>query len=267
MNMKTMKLFFLLSILLGFTGCELIFNEEDIEAVVGSRIAYYWIVADADTYVECVKAGGGCTAIEADYTGRPLVTSHNALGVKRSYFNFPLPNFPAGTIVEEAYVEMFHSGSNEDGKTDDIAIDVSRIRTSWVADAVHYNNQPVLPGGGGEFLLKLESRDWSGTNNIASAMNQEIQNPNDFHGFVAFIARNEPGYEKGFYSNNDILTAADQMGRGPRLLLKVELPQGVSTQDVNFPNQHSDGNGSTIFGVQVRQSNDWPIEWNVTAHS
>ena len=263
--MKTFKLFFIATILIGFNSCDLILDEADIEEVIGNRIAYYWIMADADTYVECVKAGGACVPVEANYAGRPLVTSHNALGIKRSYVDFPLPDFPQGTTVEEAYVELFHSGTNEDGKTDNISIDVTRVRTPWIADDVHYENQPVRTGGGGEFQIKLKSNNWSGTSDIAFAMNQEISNPSDFHGFVAFISRPEPGYEKGFYSNNDNSVIQDGLGQAPRLLLKVELPEGVSVNDIGFPERHTDANGSQVFGSRVRQTTDWPSDWQVAA--
>ena len=263
--MKNIKLFFFVSILFSLNACEMILDEADIEEVVGNRIAYYWIMADADTYVECVKAGGACVPVEANYAGRPLVTSHNALGIKRSYIDFPIPNFPAGTRIEEAYVELFHSGTNEDGKTDNISIDITRVRTPWVADEVHYENQPVQTGVGGEFQIKLRSNDWSGSNNMAFAMNQEIENPANFHGFVAFISRPEPGYEKGHYSNNDNSVIQDGLGRAPRLLLKVELPEGVSVNDIGFPERHTDANGSQIFGSRVRQTVNWPADWDIAA--
>ncbi len=265
--MKTLKLFLLAPIIFCFASCELLLQEADIEVIAGSRTAYYWILADADTYVECVKAGGACVPIEANYAGRPLVTAHSVLGVKRSYIDFPLPDFPIGTTVQEAYVELFHSGTNEDGKSDDIFIDVTRVPTPWVADDVHYNNQPVQTGSGREFQLKLKSNNWSGSNDMGFAMNQEIQNPGNFHGFVAFISRPEPGYEKGYYSNNDNSVIQDGLGRAPRLLLKVELPEGVSVNEIGFSERHNDANGGRIFGSRVRQGEDWPTEWEVAAYA
>lgn len=263
--MKTLNYLFLFLLIPILTSCDLL-EEFDIEEVAGSRVAYYWIMADADTYVECVNAGGGCVPIEANYAGRPLVTATSVLGVKRSYLDFPLPDFPDGTTVQEAYVELYHSGTNEDGKSDDIFIDMTRVRTPWNANDIHYANQPVRTGNGGEFQLDLESNAWSGSSDIGFLMNQEIQNPTSFHGFVASIRGFEPGYEKGYYSNNDNSVINDGLGRAPRLLLKVELPSGVSVNEISFSERHDDVNGSRIFGTQVRQTANWPSDWQVAAY-
>ncbi len=258
--MKTSKVLLPLIIMLSFCSCEII---DEIESSSTIRTAYYWIIADADTYVECVKAGGICVPVEANYAGRPLVTAHNALGVKRSFVNFPLPDFPKGTVVDEAYFEMFHSGTREDGKTDDIFIDVNTIDEPWIADDVHYNNQPIQPGLTGLFQIKLKSAAWSGSSNIATLMNDRINAPEQFHGFVAFIQRPEPGYEKGYYSNNDDSVFNDGLGRAPRILLKVTLPEGANANDIGFNDQHTDINGSRIFGSSARQVQDWPADWEV----
>jgi hypothetical protein len=258
--MKTLKLSCFAFTFLCFFSCDI------LTTLPENRTAYYWIIADADTYVECVKAGGACVPVEANYSGRSLVTAHGAHGVKRSYIDFPLPDFPQGTVVEEAYVELFHSGTNEDGKRDDIFIDVSRVREPWVADNVHYSNQPVQTGITGEFQIRLESNAWSGSSDIGFLMNQEIKNASNFHGFVAFIGRPEPAYEKGYYSNNDQSVIRDGMGKAPRLLLKVELPEGVNVNEIGFSERHSDTNGGRIFGSRVRQTEDWPSEWEVAVN-
>ena len=94
-------------------------------------------------------------------------------------------------------------------------------------------------------------------------MNEEIQSPESFHGFVAHIKSFEPGYEKGYYSNNDNSVFEDGQGRAPRLLLKVELPEGVNAQDIGFSERHTDINGSRIFGFRVHQGQDWPQDWDL----
>jgi len=248
--------------LLFVASCDLI--ETVTVADSASGTVYYWISSDADSYVECISSVGPCQSFDVDRSGSDgLVAAHNAFGVKRTYVNFPTPEFPAGTKIEEAYFELYHSGKNEDGKTDNISLDVTRVRQSWNAGQLRYANQPVQTGSGGEFQLRLESQTWSGTQNISFAMQQDLVGNSGFQGFVAFISGFEPGYEKGFYSGNHSSRTLSDLGFAPRLLLKVTLPAGSTTNDVNFQTVHPDGSGGSFLGFQFRTGNDWPAAWDL----
>jgi hypothetical protein len=246
--MKTILLFSL--ILLGslFTGCDIIEDVIDIENGTGAGTLYYWITTDADTYVECTFSGGGCSGGDFDHSGYDFITVANSqLSLKRAYVNFPGVQFPQGTVIEEAYFELYHSGKNEDGKTDDLQLDVNRVRTAWNAGTITYFNQPIQPGHGGEFQLKLESQNWSGTNNMAGAMQQDLGSPN-FQGFLITYHNAVPGIEKGFHSGNHRSRTLNDLGLAPRLLLKVTLPSGFDSDDVLIGPGHGDGSGGNYIG-------------------
>lgn len=248
---------------ISLSSCDL---AEDILSIneTASGTVYLWISSDADTYVECVNIGGACTSSMVDHSGHDFITAGNSVNaIQRSYVNFPKPTFPAGTIIHEAYFELFHSGKNEDGKRDDILVDVHKVRTAWNAGQLTFTNQPIPTGGGGEFHIKLESQAWSGTENIAFDTEKEFGPSGNFNGFLAFISNHEPGYTKGFYSGNHKSRTLSDLGFAPRLLLKVTLPDGVTTDDVTFDSLHTDGSSGGFFGFRFRQANNWPSEWKV----
>ena len=119
--MKNLLFIFITISLVSLSSCDIF--EQSIQTAGESGTVYFWLASDADTYVELV---GGTTPTQANNSGHDfLAVQHSVLGVKRTYVNFPLPSFPEGTEINEVYFEMFHSGQNEDGKTDDINIDVT----------------------------------------------------------------------------------------------------------------------------------------------
>lgn len=255
--MKTRSILLVLFTCLLLSACELI----EIAAPDGS--VYFWITTDADTYVECSFAGGGCNGADFDHSGYDFVTvANSALSIKRSYVNFPKITFPAGTVIEEAYFEMYHSGKNEDGKSDEIQLDVNRVYTPWNAGSISYTNQPIQPGNGGAFQMKLKSQDWSGTSNIATLMQEAIP-ANQFEGFLVSLQSPNPGYEKGFYSGNHRSRTLSDLGLAPRLLMKVNLPDGSDASDVVIGPGHGDGSGGNYVGFRFRSGTNWPSDWNV----
>jgi hypothetical protein len=244
-------------------SCEIVDDVVNVNQTAEGTV-YYWITSDADTYVECVSIGGACNGSEIDHSGYDFITvGHNVNAIQRSYVNFPRPGFPPGTVIEEAYFELFHSGKNEDGKSDDILMDVHKVRSGWNAGQLTYTNQPIPVGGGGEFRMKLESQDWSGTENIGFDPEKEFGPAGIFEGFLVFISNYEPGYVKGFYSGNHKSRTLTDLGLAPRLLLKVTLPSGTSTNDVTFDAVHADGKGGGYFGFRFRQGLDWPADWKL----
>lgn len=250
---------------LAFGSCEVIepiLNPDN--PVSASGTVYYWISSDADTYVECIGVVGPCQSFDVDRSGSDgLVVARTSSGVKRTYVNFPRPVFPPGTQIEEAYFELYHSGKNEDGKTDNIQLNVTRVRSPWNAGTLRYDNQPVRVESGSEFGMRLESQAWSGTQNISFAMQQDLMSSNAFEGFVVFLSQFEPGYEKGFHAGNHASRRLGDLGFAPRLLLKVQLPDGMTSDDVDFPSLHTDGTAGSFFGIEFRNGNDWPADWDI----
>ena len=260
--MKSCTLLLAMLTTLALGSCELIDIAQDPDRASGT--VYYWISTDADTYVECIGVVGPCQSFDVDRSGSDgLVVAHTASVIKRTYVNFPKPAFPPGTKIEEAYFELYHSGKNEDGKTDNIQLSVTRVRNAWSAGQLRYVNQPVPVESGGEFRMRLESQAWSGTQNIGFDMNQDLIDGSTLEGFVVFISPFEPGYEKGFYSGNHTSRTLGDLGFAPRLLLKVTLPEGMSTDDVTFPGLHTDGSAGSFFGIEFRNSSNWPADWDI----
>lgn len=259
--MNKLSYFFFLAFAFSFASCDLV---ETISTST-SNTYYLWLSADADTYVECfVGPGGGCAGGDINHAGSQQLVSAAVGGTrKRIYVNFPKPSFPQGTVIEEAYFELYHSGKNEDGKSDNISLNVTRVPITWTASEVTYNDQPLEPGNFGEFYLKLESQAWSGSDNIAYAMSQAYLESQPFEGFAVDIPRPEPGYEKGFYSSNHPSNSLGDPGFAPRMLMKVTLPEGAVVSDIQLRDFNSDSAGSQIFSFLFRNGNQWPSDWEI----
>jgi len=229
-----------------------------------SGTVYLWIGADKDTYVSARESNrnfGG--------NGFLVVAGNQDLSIiKRSYVHFLIPNLPEGTEIEEAYLELYHPGKNEDGKRDDISIPVVRAVKNWSPLTMTYDDQPNSFPSSHEFSLNLRSQAWSGSDDIVSLVRQIFDNPDTFHGFVLFWPDVQLlGIEKGFYSNNSQDRTAGDMGRSPRLLVKVTLPDGKSTDDITLPPFPSDNDlefdGQDVQMLRYAGGDDWPEDWNV----
>lgn len=255
------------------TGCDVIGPIAQPTQPVGSDIVCLWIGADKDTY-----ASYGPNGSEADRNfGRDggLVVAAGVLARKTSYVHFTPPTMPEGTEILEAKLELYHGGKNEDGYgTDDITLNVGVIQNEpWSPLTLTWNNRPDRGGPPpSDFPLYLRSQAWSGTSNIAGTVREMIGDPARHHGFV--ISRSElfmdRQVEKGFYSNNDYRRKQNDMGLSPRLLVKIKLPAGKTTADMNLgflPGDHDlGGMPQPILMVRVVGSKEWPADWNVTPH-
>jgi hypothetical protein len=260
--MKKCALFLTLLCCILYSSCDLV--NDVVNTQVSSGTLFYWISSDADTYVECSNTTGACTGGEVDHSGYDFVAvSHTPNDIKRAYINFPKPAFPPGTVINEAYFELYHSGKNEDGKRDDILLDVNRVHKDWNAGLVTYANQPIPTGNGGEFYMKLESQNWSGTTDIGTQMQQDIITNDDFNGFLVSIQSFDPGYDKGFHSPQTRTRTLTDLGLAPRLLLRVTLPAGFTTNDVQFNTTHTDGLGGSYVGFRFRSGGSWPADWKL----
>jgi len=60
------------------------------------------------------------------------------------------------------------------------------------------------------------------------------------------------------------------MKTAPRLLVKIKLPAGKTTNDIELPAWPSDndldfGAGVEILMLKFQSGSDWPEDWNVVA--
>lgn len=229
---------------------------------------FLWVGADKDTYVSCGQAGPPCPEENLSFgTHGNLVVARNGVALKKSYVHFGLPILPSGTAVEEAYLELFHPGQNEDGQTDDVNIPVGRAAASWSPHTMTFATEPNPQLTGAETSINLNSMEWSGTPNIVGIVNDWYDDPSSNHGFYIFYAVQTPPIEKGFYSINDIRRTVDDLGLSPRLLLKVQLPDGQSTDDIQLPPLPADNDidfdGQQVLMVRFNGGDDWPDSWGV----
>ncbi len=149
---------------------------------------------------------------------------------------------PEGTQVHEAETELFHSGKNEDGASDDITMNV----------------------------MPVQSEPWHGTRDISELVRQIYASPDRYDGFrvslpAGFTTRQ---VEKGFYLDNDIRRTSTSMGRSPRMLLKLKLPAGSSTGDIVMPFLPTDhdlrGVVQAVLMMQFVRASDYPSDRNAS---
>ncbi len=234
----------------------------------GAGVVYMWLAADRDTYIWTGDFGIQ-DANWGDSDTLVVAFTQDGRTVKRSYINFSLPEFPAGTEVLEAYLNVYHTGANEDGQTDDVMIPVQRANPTWNPLTLTPDNEPIF-GAGGEFGIDLRSQDWSGSENIAFLVQQIMADPDNFDGFVMhWQPFSGLQIEKGFASNNHRSRTATSMGLAPRLLVKFRLPDGFDTGDVVLPAGLPTDTDLGFAGVPVTVAqfaggtDTWPSNWDV----
>lgn len=242
-------------------GCQLLPTSSDPKA---SGTVFLWIGADKDTYVSANEPNRNF-----GQNGFLVVAGNQSLGIiKRSYVHFLLPTLPENTVIEEAYLELYHPGKNEDGQRDDINIPVVRAADSWNPLTMTYGDEPNSFPAGSEFSIALRSQAWAGSGDISGIIGPAFEDPDRFHGFVLFWQDVQSlGIEKGFYSNNYQGRSAADMGNSPRLLVKASLPEGKSTDDITLPPFPSDNDldfaGQEVKMLRFTGGEEWPDEWNV----
>lgn len=262
---------FLALLVLVLPGCDSIEIPPPPPPPGTSNVVYLWIGADADAFTWCGFQTAGCPNGDTNF-GRngTLPIAYTQLDLKRTYVHFDLPTLPAGSEVEEAYLELYHGGRNEDGRTDDIDIPVARVPSAWDPLTITHNNQPFQGMPGMFTALNLKSQAWSGTADIAGDVSALFANPSANFGFALYWPTMNPPTEKGFYGINDIRRTRTDLGLSPRLLVKVVLPEGMTASDITLnPLLSTDdlnppGSGSILMVQTVSGGNDWPASWNVT---
>src|SRR5437016_1770403 len=93
----------------GLAGCSI----PVAPSATGSGVTYMWIGAASDTKIDAdypntnFSQAGDLTFARAHIAGA-------SAWYAKSFVKFQVPKLPAGTKVDEAYFEMFHSGTTED---------------------------------------------------------------------------------------------------------------------------------------------------------
>lgn len=233
-----------------------------------SGTVYLWVSADKDALVSCGPASSNCSEQNLNYgTYGFLAVANNGVGLKKSYVHFTPPTFPAGTEILEAYVELFHGGQNEDGQTDDVLIPVAHALAAWDPNTLTWANQPNTQLVGEFTTVNLTSQDWSGTPDVAPLVQDWHDQPATNYGLVLYWNQQSLGIEKGFSSNNHTSRTQTELGQAPRLLIKIQLPDGTTTDDMTLgflPPDHDLGNlPQPLTTVRFQSGDDWPAEWGV----
>lgn len=208
------------------------------------QIVHLWVSAYQDAYVHCSYDNQAVSHTQNYGTSFDLRVQNDAFGESRTYVQFDYPELPEGTVVEEAYFELYHAGAREDGQTDDISLYAVRPQQAWDSATINYGNQPI-PGGAvsNEFRMRLNSQDWSGSQNIAPLVVPQIFDPATNNGFMVYWPFGQsPRINKGFYSLNNFrqtfAPAIAGMSFAPRMLLRVRLPAGTSVNDIGGVMEH-----------------------------
>jgi hypothetical protein len=268
--------------LAAFTGCSIpIVPGTPVTMTGGSGTVYMWIAPIADT------------KIDADYPDQNFLRSGDNTyarahipGTKawyaKSFVKIQLPRLPEGTKIDEAYFEMFHSGTTEDGTTDNTSFFVSPVGVQWRADSITWNHSPddrTVSSGIAPWRAPLHSNDWCGTADISNLVRDWFADSSKNTGFRIELGDYQNFY-KSFYSNNAFIGSRNSggrtdstVGKAPRLLVKIELPAGMTTEDIKwnpipFDNDITIGsftkrNGHIIQAIYASGYTDFPAEWGV----
>ena len=240
-----------------------------------SCIVALWIAADRDTFISSDQQNTsfGCE--------RFLTVAGSNPPTKRVYVHFLLPTLPAGKEILDAKIELYHSGEREDGKTDDLNIPFGGVVFNWIPYNLTWNNEPNPPTAQ-VMMIHLRSKDWSGSRasdarQIIDLLGNALATPGaTTNGFVLDYPNNSPSIEKGFVSDNDPGRTATNLYLAPRLLLKVRLPPGTSTNNITLPSTLPMGtdlyfrNSPTILMLRHEPApagSLWPTAWNVSPPS
>jgi hypothetical protein len=263
-----------------FSGCGSVTNPFVPPPAPPTTALYVWCAPVADTKIDADYPDQNFSTSGDNTFARAHIPGIVAWYVK-SYVKFQLPHFPAGTKVDEAYFEMYHSGTTEDGTTDNTRFNVSPVGRQWSADTITWNNGPDMRGvtsGVNPWKVILHSNDWCGTTNIADTISSWLIDTTKNTGFRIEIG-DQQNFYKSFYSNNSFIGSRNSggrtdstLGKAPRIIMKVELPAGTSTSDITFGSIEPDtdikfgaftmSKGYILMANWITAS-DWPAAWGV----
>lgn len=240
--------------------------------------AFLWLGADKDAWV-------GCTAqncADGDLNHGTLFSLDVAAptippGLKRTYVEFYLPELPPGTVVEEAYINLYEDSRQTPDNTTRPVVEVTE---EWDPRTINHANQPMAIGGLMQDATLGAFRDvneWRGTTptgaaRLAEIVQQHLAYPSRNHGFMVNNPANAT-YLRSFRSANAPSRTETDLDFSPRLLLKIRLPGGpegfLDATNVGLPPLPPDTDldeflsGPNVLMVRVAGGAAWPAAWNV----
>lgn len=248
------------------TGCDALLDNTKLST--SDQYVCVWLSSDRDAFVSYGRTG---EEVNRNFADNDLSVARGVLGYKYSYVNFSRPEFPEGTEIVLAKLELYHGGKNEDGTTDDITLDVGVVRNEpWGRSTITWNNRPDRGGQPfAEVPLYLRSQAWSGTGDISGYVKEMFNNPSSNYGFEISLPNTGAAHvEKGFYSNNDFHRKQNDLGLSPRLVMKIKLPPGKTMNDIRLPFLPADHDfkrlPQPVTTVNLVQSGEFPQDWNVS---
>ena len=236
---------------------------------------FLWLSAWEDTYA--VSSPGNANV---NY-GRSSTLLLGRTNVSRSelFVRFQLPGLPAGSVVEEAYLQLFANDQLAGYPSQAAQVPIHEV-DPWQAPTVTWDNRPLAQALRG--YLNVVPNDWARSGNLAGVVQRHVDDPNTNNGFaltsdlfpapvpaINFVSLGNDHTPSMFglsYTGLDVSAA-------PRLLVRVKLPVGATAADVVAPpsDNPSDrlgmGDGSGFFPAPPRmlleRGGAWPVAWNV----
>lgn len=198
-----------------------------MEGAAQGEFAFLWLAADKDAWVGCMAQN----CADGDQNHGTLFSLDAAAptippGIKRIYVEFYLSELPSGTVVEEAYINLYEDSRQVPGNT---TRPVIRTTEEWDPRDINHNNQPMAIGPLSEDARLGAFRavnEWRGTlpgGNLAAIVQEHLAYPSRNHGFLVNNPSNTT-YLRSFRSDNAPSRTETEMDFSPRLLLKVRLP-------------------------------------------
>ncbi|MGD2110866.1 MAG: hypothetical protein PVI86_15920 [Phycisphaerae bacterium] len=258
--------------------CQNVPTSGDISGT-GSGFIFVWLAAVKDTYympllTDPPTPAGADHGCDIDLrVGYQLVGPNDE--ALRTYVDFLFPEFPPGSEVREAYLNLYHPSNMGDGTPDNnMCIPGTNATDHW--DPCVDTEPPFTNGHA--LAIRLRSQAWSGSADIYDKVQDILDGTTSFDGWVLYW--NESYRNKDFWSNNHPSRTRNSLGFAPRLLLRVELPPGATAADIVFPPLPSDNDlgdvsrrpllpaatGSVLM-MLVEDAADrlspWPTSWDV----
>ena len=251
-----------------------------MEGSAEGEFAFVWLAAVKDADVRCTAPG--CVDGGTRYGDLPALNLALAdvmpPGIQKTYVAFYLPQFPPGTEVVEAHLNLFEQSEQIPSAA---PRPVDLVPGPWDPMRVSYDRQPVPPGARAEMVGEFAgfgARDtWRGTlartSALVPAIEAHLADPASNHGFVIQNFPDPSGfYLRSFSSLNHPSRTASDMGQAPRLLLKLRLPEAdpvLSAGTVVLPPLPPETDldetlpAGEVLVMRVAGGTDWPAEWRV----
>jgi hypothetical protein len=144
--------------------------------------------------------------VYSDFVSMSWTVSGNPVDY-RSLIEFDLSNIPSGAIINSAGLSLFSqestglgSHSTRSGSNESV---LSRITSSWVENAVTWNNQPTTTTENEVFLSESSSSIQDYLNiDVTNLIEDMIANPSNSHGFLIKLL-NEQHYRSMVFAASD----------------------------------------------------------------